>query len=190
MTQRGIGDTLNTALTGQVVRPFFAVKFEFEGGNALFWSGVGDKVINSETYLGAGDIIAFSPQTETAELEANGVNITINGIDSSNISVALTDNYQGRFVTILLGVLGEDQSVTATYILFKGLMDTMTISDDGNYSNISIQCENILIGMNRNKVRRYTPYDHEAIVAARGESIDKGFRFVPNLQDKSIRWGR
>ena len=89
-----------------------------------------------------------------------------------------------------MGVLGEDQSVTATYTLFKGLMDVMTISDDGNYSNISIQCENILIGMNRNKVRRYTPYDHEAIVAARGESIDKGFRFVPNLQDKSIRWGR
>lgn len=188
---RGIGSTLNTALNGQVVRPFFAVKFEFGGGDALFWSGNGDKTINTETYVGAGDIIAFAPQTESAELEANGVVITINGISSSNIAVALTDQYQGRFVTITMGVLGEDSSVVATYILFKGLMDTMTISDDGNFSNISINCENILIGMNRNKVQRYTPSDHEAVVAARGEAgVDKGFRFVPALQDKAIRWGR
>ena len=190
MVDRGIDSSLVTAFSGDVIRPFFAVKFEFAGGDALYWSGVGDKVINSETYLGAGDIIAFAPQTESANLEANGVNITINGIDSANISVALTDNYQGRNVTIIMGVLAEDQSVTATYTLFKGLMDVMTISDDGNYCNISIQCENILIGMNRNKIARYTPSDHEAVVAARGEALDKGFRFVPTLQDKSIRWGR
>ena len=79
---RGIGSTLDTALNGQVVRPFFAVKFEFGGGDALFWSGNGDKVINTETYVGAGDIIAFAPQTESAELEANGVVITINGISA------------------------------------------------------------------------------------------------------------
>lgn len=190
MTTRGIDSSLIAAFSSGLVRPFFALTLEFAGGTARYWSGVGDKVINSETYLGAGDIIAFAPQSESAELEANGVNITINGIDSTNIALALTDQYQGRAVTILLGILAEDQSVTATYTLFKGLMDTMTISDDGNYSNISIMCENILIGMNRNKVQRYTPSDHEAVVAARGESIDKGFRFVPSLQDKSIRWGR
>ena len=182
---RGIDSALDTALTGSVVRPFFALKAEFAGGNALFWSGVGSKVIDSETYEGAGDIIAFAPQTETAELEANGVNVTINGIDSSLISTALTDEYQGRSITIKLGCLNEAQAVIATYTLFKGLMDTMTISDDGNLSNISLQCENILIGMNRNKVRRYTSQEQDSLFSG-----DKGFNFVESLQDKTIRWGR
>jgi len=182
---RGIDSNLNTALTGSVVRPFFVFNAEFAGGDALFWSGVGTKVIDSETYEGAGDIISFAPQTETAELEANGINVTINGIDSSLIATALTDTYQGRFITIKLGCLNDDQSVIATYTLFKGIMDTMNISDDGNYSNISLQCENILIGMNRNKVRRYTSQEQQGLFSG-----DKGFSFVESLQDKTIRWGR
>lgn len=182
---RGIDSSLNTALSSDVIRPFFALKAEFAGGNALFWSGVGDKVINSETYEGAGDIIAFAPQTETAEIEANGVVVTVNGIDSALIATALTDQYQGRSITIILGALNEDQSIIGTYTLFKGLMDIMTISDDGNYSNISIQCENVLIGMNRNKISRFTPTEQKAIY-----SSDAGFDFVPGLQDKTIRWGR
>jgi len=182
---RGIDSSLNTALTGDVIRPFFALKAEFAGGDALFWSGVGDKVIDSETYEGAGDIIAFAPQTESAELEANGVTVTVNGIDSALIATALTDDYQGHPITIKLGALNADQSIIGTYTLFKGLMDVMTISDDGNYSNISIQCENILIGMNRNKISRYTPAEQETLYSG-----DKGFNFVPSLQDRTIRWGR
>ena len=153
---RGIDSSLGTALSADTVRIFFALKAEFLGGTARFWSGLGDKTIESETYIGAGDIIAFAPITESAELEANGINLTINGIDSSLIATALTDVYQGRTLTLYVGALDANFAVIATYQLFKGLMDVMTISDDSNYSNISITCENILIGMNRNKVRRYT----------------------------------
>ena len=182
---RGIDSNLNTALTGDTIRLFFAMKAEFAGGTARFWSGIGDKTIESETYIGAGDIVAFAPITETAELEANGVNLTINGIDSSLIATALTDAYQGRNLTLFMGALDSNQSVIATYILFKGLMDTMTISDDGNYANISIMSENILIGMNRNKVSRYTNNEQQALF-----SDDKGFSFIDGLQDKTITWGR
>jgi hypothetical protein len=161
------------------------MKAEFAGGDALFWSGIGDKVIDSETYQGAGDIIAFAPQTETAELEANGIVLTINGIDSSLIATALTDAYQGRPITLKLGCLDETYAVIATYTLFKGLMDVMTISDDGNYSNISLTCENILIGMNRSKATRYTHNEQTSLYAG-----DEGFKFVEQLQDKTITWGR
>ena len=58
---RGIDSNLNTALTGDTIRLFFAMKAEFAGGTARFWSGIGDKTIESETYIGAGDIVAFAP---------------------------------------------------------------------------------------------------------------------------------
>jgi len=182
---RGIDSSLDTALSADTVRIFFAMKAEFAGGTARFWSGIGDKTIESETYLGAGDIIAFAPITETPELEANGVNVTINGIDSALIATALTDNYQGRNLTLFVGALDENFSVIATYTLFKGLMDTMTISDDGNFSNISIMCENILIGMNRAKHSRYTNQEQLGLFSG-----DRGFGFIDTLQDKTISWGR
>lgn len=182
---RGIDSSLDTALSADSIRLFFAMKAEFAGGTARFWSGVGDRTIESETYLGAGDIIAFAPITETPELEANGVNLTINGIDSSLIATALTDDYQGRNITLFIGALDESFSVIATYVLFKGLMDTMTISDDGNFSNISLMCENILIGMNRAKHSRYTNQEQQSLFSG-----DKGFSFIDALQDKTIRWGR
>jgi hypothetical protein len=64
-------------------------------------------------------------------------------------------------------------------------MNTMTIEDSGETSNISLTVESKLIELNRARVRRYTHESHQA-----RHPDDTFFSFVADLQDKSVVWGR
>ena len=64
-------------------------------------------------------------------------------------------------------------------------MDTMTISEAGEYSTISISVENKLIAFEKTKVRRYTAEDQKI-----EHPTDKGFEFVTAIVQKEIIWGR
>jgi hypothetical protein len=64
-------------------------------------------------------------------------------------------------------------------------MDTMTISESGSYSTISISVENKLVAFERTKVRRYTAEDQKI-----DHPTDKGFEYVTAIVEKEIIWGR
>ena len=111
--------------------------------------------------------------------------VSFNGLDSSLVSAALTENYQGRSAIIYLGALNADYTVVSDpYVFFKGRMDKMSISDNGESAQIKVSLESRLIDLNRNRVRRFTDVDQQTEFAG-----DLGFKFVESLQEKSIDWG-
>lgn len=183
---RGVTSALNTQLTSASLRPFFAVNLDFSGGAFVTWTGFGDITFDSTTFIGSGEVLNISGVSESGAVQANGVTVTLNGLDSSLVSAALQDDYQGRTATIYLGVLTDTGTVVADpYKVFVGRMDTMSIADDGERATINISCESRLIDLNRNKVRRFTSEDQKAEFSG-----DRGLEFVSSLQEKSIRWGR
>lgn len=183
---RGITSALNTEFTASALQPFLAVRLDFLGGTFLTWTGLKDITIDGESYIGSGEILGFSPISETGEVQANGVVISLNGIDSDLVSAALTDTYQGRSAKVYLGAMDSSGDVVADpYLLFSGRMDTMAIDDDGEQATVKITCESRLIDLNRNRVRRFTNEDQQLEFPG-----DVGLEFVSSLQDKSIRWGR
>ena len=183
---RGVTTALNTQLTSASLRPFFAVNLDFSGGAFVTWTGYGNITFDSTTFVGSGEVLNISEISESGAVQANGITVTLNGLDSSLISAALQDNYQGRAATVYLGTLTSAGAVVADpYKVFIGRMDTMSIADDGERATIVISCENRLISLNRNKVRRYTSEDQKSEFSG-----DKGLEFVSSLQEKSIRWGR
>jgi len=176
--------------TADVVRPIFLVRMVFDSGetpNELnLWSGVGDLTYDSETYTGVGDLLGISPVTETSDMQASGINVTLTGVKSSLVVIAKDHEYQGRPITVMLGAFDASGDLVADpTVIFAGFMDTMTIAESGETSTISIACENKLIAFERAKVRRYTAEDQKI-----DHPTDKGFEFVTAIVEKEIIWGR
>ena len=182
---RGITSALNTVFTSQSIRPFVAVDLAFSGANVRVWTGLGNITFASTTFVGTGEVLGISPITENGTVQANGMVVSFNGLDLSLVSAALTENYQGRSAIIYLGALNADYTVVADpYVFFKGRMDKMSISDNGESAQIKVSLESRLIDLNRNRVRRFTDVDQQTEFAG-----DLGFKFVESLQEKSIDWG-
>lgn len=182
--------TLSTAMqavaTAELVRPIYLVDLEFASGSIYLWSGLGDLSFNSNTYIGAGDLLTIGAVQESTELTATGAQITLGGIKQSLLTLARDEPYQGRPLTIRLGAFDENGDLIASpVILFSGFMDVMTINDSGETSTITVSAENKLIIFQKTAVRRYTAEDQKI-----EHPTDKGFEFVAKIQEKEVVWGR
>lgn len=187
---RSLSSGMQAVSTADVVRPIFLVRMVFDSGetpNELnLWSGVGDLTYDSETYTGVGDLLNISAVTETSDMQASGINVTLTGVKSSLVVIAKDHEYQGRAITVMLGAFDASGDLVADpTVIFAGFMDTMTIAESGETSTISIACENKLIAFERSKVRRYTAEDQKI-----DHPTDKGFEFLTAIVEKEIIWGR
>ena len=135
-------------------------------------------------YRGRSVAFYISPIEETVEVAARGVNLALNGINSSLVSVALTESYQGRTAQVYFGVISSGAVVSDPYLVFDGRMDVMTIEDAGETASISLSAESRLIDLERARVRRFTDNDQQNQFSG-----DTSLRFVASLQDKEIAWG-
>lgn len=175
-----------TEYTAKTLSPIILIKAEFVSADLNLWSGRGDLVYAGDTYLGAGSFLTISEVIESVNLEANNVTFGLSGIPSSLISLALSEAYQGRFISQWAGCLDASGAIVADpYLQFKGRMDVIEIMDSGETSSISVRAESILIDFRRTKLRNFTDEDQKAIY-----SSDKGLQYVGQLQDKELIWGR
>ncbi len=185
---RSIGSSFSTQLSSGQLRPFYAVKMEFTSGNLLLSTTYADLTIDSETYIGSGNILNISPITETADTRATGVEIILNGLDSSILSAGLNDDAQGMAVKIYFGVLttstNADAIVDTPYQIFSGFIDSMILEEGGEQSTLKFTVENKLVTLEIPVDRRYTDQDQQNLYTG-----DVGCEFVTSLQDKSIAWG-
>mgnify|MGYP003669156022 CR=1 FL=1 len=187
---RTLTSGMTAVTTADVVRPAYFVRMVFDSGespNVLnIWNGIGDLAYGGNTYTGTGDLLSISQITETSDISATGINVTLTGVKTSFIAIAKDHEYQGRPLTVSLGAFDASGDLIADpVIVFSGFMDTMTISESGANSTISIAVENKLIAFERTKVRRYTAEDQKI-----DHPTDKGFEFVTAIVQKEIIWGR
>lgn len=180
--------TLTTAFKNAVaasdVRPALLFEGLFDSGAVRFFTGIGQLTWNSQTWYGSGTLIGIEPIEEVGETKSRGTRIVLTGIDGTIVSLALAEPYQGRIVNIYLVTLNSSGAVIADPdLLFSGRADVMTISDGGDTATIAVSVENRLIDLQRPRPRRYEPEDQKLYYPT-----DKGFDYVPTLQDKTIKW--
>jgi hypothetical protein len=206
---RSLSDGIVSALSADQIKPFFAVRLFFDTQTLSFWTGLGELTVSGVTYTGTGQLLQISQLSETAEISAKGATITLSGLPSNLISLALTEPYQGRLCEIYFGaidanktylvdeagnyILQEDGSAidlsvgdpNEIVLVFSGYMDQMNIDEGPDTSTIGVSVESKLIDLERARVFRYT----DASQKSRFPN-DKGFEFVEDLQDKRFNWGR
>jgi len=178
---RTVPSALLTALSQETVQPYYAVELLFASGALRLWTGYSDRTIGSNTYTGTGNLLAISGLEEVSDLSAKSIDLSLSGVPSNLVSLALTEAYQRRIVRVYFGT--ADTSVPVE--VFSGLMDTMTIQDSGETSLITLVVESKLIQLERASNRRYTEENHSARFPN-----DTFFSFVTKLQDEQVVWGR
>lgn len=206
---RDISSDLIDTLSDDVIHPFFAIELFFDTSILRFWSGVGELEFGGNVYTGSGNMIAVSAIDETSDISAQGARLTLSGLPSEMISLAIDEPYQGRKCFIYFGtldvtgdrltqqnghlILNQDSSAilgegdfrdTVTQI-FSGYIDQMNIDEGPETSQISVAVESRLIDLQRPRNRRYTDANQKSRFPN-----DKGFEFVESLQQKKFAWGR
>ena len=185
-TRTGINTHLQNRLGETDESIFLAIKAEFDTEVIRVWNGSEDLTIDSETYIGAGQLLSVHPAEESSDLSSSGMTVTLSGMDSNVLNLALTENYQNRNITATIGYLmGGSLEVAGTVVLFKGRMITMTVNDTPDGATISIQAENRLLDLERPSNLRFTKESQEFL-----HTGDLFFNQVASLQDKEIIWGR
>jgi len=182
---RSLGTDFTNSLSADELQPFFAVEMNFSSGVLRLWGGYGDLTIDGDTYTGSADFLQISTIDETSEIRATGITVGLSGIPASLIATALTEDYQGRDITLYFGTLDTTGAINDTpYVVFKGRMDLMSVQENGDFCNINITGESRLIDLEIAREFRYTSEDQKIEYPA-----DKGLEFIADLQNKEIIWG-
>ena len=191
---RDLSSAIVSAIAADVFRPFFTVDLLFPVGTVqhgsgtvtsgplYLWTGHGTQTIDGANYVGTGQFLEISAFEETAEIAARNAVLTLSGIPSDLLALALATPYQGHKCVIKFGTT---DNLTARSIVFAGYMDQMTIAEGPETSQIALTVESRLIDLERIRVRRYTSEDQKSRFPT-----DLGFDFINDLQDKEIFWGR
>ena len=205
---RDLSNDTIISINENVVYPFFATELRFDGDNVLrMWTGQGTLVLADGTqWVGLGNLLNISAIEETSEIAVKGATLTLSGVPSEVLSLALSEPYQGRVCNIYFGTFlqGSILQESASYILlqdgsrinledqstnfselFSGYMDQMNIEENSDTSTIQLLVENKLVDLERARVARFTSGYQKSIYAG-----DLGFDFVEDLQDKQISWGK
>jgi len=183
---RSLSSNMQDVTTATLVRPIILVEAEFDSSDVLMWSGTGDLDWDGKTWIGTGQLLNVDAMEESVEMKAVGTSVTLNGIPSDLLSLALQEDYQGRPLTVYLGAFDDSgEVISSPVVIFKGRMDIMTISESGDTASIQVTVENRLIDFERTRERRFTSEDQKIDFPN-----DKGFEFVSTIQDKEIVWGR
>ena len=206
MATRDISDAILNSLEDAVVYPFFAVQFDFDSQPIRVWTGTGTLVYEGLSYTGTGNLLNVSSIEETSEMAVRGATLTMTGIPSELLSLALQEPYQGRTCTIYFGMFRKGALLTESSVyllkedggkifletqetglsqLFTGYMDEMNIDEGPEFATIEMKIENKLIDLERTRVRRFSSGYQKSVYPN-----DKGLDFVEALQDKEILWGR
>jgi hypothetical protein len=177
---------METELLSSALAPIVLGELVFDSGTVRVWTGTRDLTFDGEVFFGGGTLLNVAITDETLELRAAGLSVSMSGIPSSLLSIALAEDFQGRDATFWLGVINVSGVLVADPVVsFKGLMDVMSIEEGPSISTISIAIENELVSLQRPSERAYNDVEQQLDFPG-----DLGFEFATRLYDgQEIRWG-
>lgn len=183
---RTLPAALATEFGATELKPFQAVEIEFSDGIVRFWTGYGDLNVDGKSWTGISQVLSIAPSSESSDLSAEGMIVTLSGLDTSVLSAILNENYKLRPLSIYVGALdGDNVPVSSLYKTFDGRMDTINIQEDGESVKITINAESRLIDLNRPRLRKLTDAEQKSRYPG-----DDSLAQVVLLADRQLDWGK
>lgn len=184
---RDLTAAVEAELDKNEVRLGVFVEIIFDGGSFRAWSGLGDRSLNGNIFMGVGNMGGISSIEESAgDVRASTVALTLSGIDVSLLSIALQEEFQGRPATVWLQMFDIDWGAIDDPVqLNKFRCDYPVIEKGGETFSITVYADSILVDLERQRVRRYTHEDQQTLYPG-----DLGLEFVASIQNQEVVWTR
>lgn len=182
---RNLTTAMKTAIAATTVRPVLLLEQQFRTGTANMWTGIGPLSWASKTWLGVGDLLSVSDLEESNEISAKGMTLSLKGVQSSDITRALTEMQRNLPGKVWLGLMDDVGAlVLSPKIVFSGKLDTCMVEDGADTCTISVALESDLIDLERPREVRITDQEQQKRFPG-----DRGLENIAALQDANIPWG-
>jgi len=176
---------VQTAIAQSQLTALLFVELDFASGFLRLTTAGHNVTWNGYTWTGVGVLGSVEAIAEDVALQANGIRLTLSGVDPEVISIALQQAYQGRAAKIWIAFVNDAGAIIADPLqIFGGRMDNMTVTD-GQTASVVLNLESELAAWNRPRVRRFTDTDQQAEYPG-----DRGMEFVTEAAQRVVKWGR
>lgn len=142
-----------------------------------------DLTVNGTTYYGTKGLGTIDPIPETP-VEVRSLKLTLSGVPSTSIALALTEQVQGKALTIKLAIFDlATYQVLDVRTRWAGRLDVFTIDDGGSSSTLSVSAEHAGIDLTRPGNLLYTDAAQQTLVPG-----DYVFQFLNDQVEQRIVW--
>lgn len=153
---RGLTAGMLTEVAATLKRPRWFADLEFTSGHLYVWTGFQPITWDGHTWAPVGNAGGLGPIRNGSEVRADGITLSLSGISSDYLALALGDVRQGKAAKVYLGMVDTAGAiVTDPVLIFSGHMDVPTIEETGETAVITISAES--------RIARIRP--HEDIIS-------------------------
>ena len=182
---RSLDSTLQAELTAPVIEPVLFALLTFRSMTCYVCSAGFDITFDGQVYKGLGTLGGVSATREGTDVKADGISLTLSGIDPAIMGECLADIQPLAPAMLWLGLVSQGQLIGTPYRFFAGFVDTPAISLSPATASITLKLESRMALLNRPSQRRYTTADQHAF----GYADDTAFLWVEKLNDMALKWG-
>ncbi len=180
---RNLSANLKSASQSRYLNMLIFVKLELDSGTIYLHNGIGTYTFDSNAYLGVGDFGSIDTIEEGAGLSPYSLTLMLSGLDSDLLDEVQNQNYYLRPVTVYVGALNEDMSLSATPDeLFAGFMDSADVSL-GEENAIRLKCESDLSIFDQSNNSRFSDADLQNEYPG-----DLFLQYAEDMIDATIIW--
>lgn len=160
--------------------------FDFASGAVHVTNAPFDIDWDGMIFLGAGGLGSVSELPEGLDRRGEGIQVTLSGVQTAHLAIALNENYQGRKVRVWEAwldadhrIVGEPEKVTVAII------DNAVIRRGAGDDNaLTIRLRGRWADWDRPRTARYTDAEQH-----RRFPEDTALRHIDNVVDREIPWG-
>jgi len=182
----------SSELAGVVlVQLHFPTKYRFASAfQNIYWDeGQPSPEAGEQEYIGLGGLASMSVLSETSELAAQTVQLTLSGIPNSAVTDIFSNNYVNKPAYIWYATLDKETYAveggpTGPVLLFAGQMDFGNV-EFGETATITLNVTSRLADWERPRGGRF----NHGYQTKHVDPTDLGFEYVVQLQEKVISWG-
>lgn len=178
------------------------LELTYSGGTLRWTTAPQDIEWDSETWTAVGGVLQIGGAQESGQdMRAEGVPVTLSGVDSSIISIIRTSQFRGRDVVVYRAHLADGAIIADPIEEFRGYQnDAYRITDSpdseglgGGTTTIRTRWVSRLAILQRTRAVRTNLHSHRDMLRRGGltgtDLDDAFFAFLPKLDGTSIRWG-
>lgn len=178
---RGLDTAFAAAMRDTHATTFVLLQMDLDGGTIRLTDAPHDVTWNGFTWitaLGVGTI----GNIQESDGEVKGLQFTLSGVPTANVSLALQEDVQGRAVQLRLCAL-DGTTILVDQNVWEGTLDTMSIRMDGETSTIIVTAEHYLSNWDRPKLLRYSDEDQKLL-----HPTDRFFEYAARMAEVTVTW--